>query len=83
VRRFIFYTEHTGIGDKAMWNLRLGLNHGAGILGFPQICHGIKFVIKREEMKRTHPEMYLMITGKRDTTHKEDWRAESSFVDAF
>ncbi|MFZ4767293.1 MAG: hypothetical protein ACOYMN_20260, partial [Roseimicrobium sp.] len=36
VRRFIYYTEHTGIGDKALWNLRLGLNHGAEILGFPQ-----------------------------------------------
>lgn len=72
VRRFIYYTEHTGIGDKAIWNLRLGLNHGAEILGFPQICHGMKFVIKREEMKRAHPEMYLMINGKRDTTHKED-----------
>lgn len=72
VRRFIYYTEHTGIGDKALWNLRLGLNHGAEILGFPQICHGMKFVIKREEMKRAHPEMYLTINGKRDTTHKED-----------
>lgn len=72
VRRFIYYTEHTGIGDKALWNLRLGLNHGAKILGFPQICHGMKFVIKREEMKRAHPGMYLMINGKRDTTHKGD-----------
>lgn len=72
VRRFIYYTEHTGIGDKALWNLRLGLNHGAELLGFPQICHGIKFVIKREEMKKAHPEMYLLRNGKRDTTHKED-----------
>lgn len=72
VRRFVYYTEHTGIGDKALWNLRLGLNHGAGILGFPQICHGSKFVIKREEMKKAHPEMYLMRDGKRDTTHKGD-----------
>ena len=72
VRRFIYYTEHTGIGDKALWNLRLGLNHGAEILGFPQICHGMKFVIKREEMQQAHPEMYLTINGKRDTTHKED-----------
>ncbi len=72
VRRFVYYTEHTGIGDKALWNLRLGLNHGAGILGFPQICHGLKFVIKREEMKKAHPGMYLMRDGKRDTSHKGD-----------
>ena len=72
VRRFIYYTEHTGIGEKALWNLRLGLNHGADLVGFPQICHGIKFVIKREEMKRAHPEMYLVRGGKPDTTFKED-----------
>jgi hypothetical protein len=72
VRRFIYYTEHTGIGEKALWNLRLGLNHGAEILGFPQICHGMKFVIKREEMKQAHPEMYLVRNGKPDTTHQED-----------
>ncbi|MFO1006909.1 MAG: DUF4838 domain-containing protein [Planctomycetaceae bacterium] len=72
VRRFVYYTEHTGIGDKALWNLRLGLNHGTEIVGFPQICHGMKFVIKREEMKRAHPEMYLLRNGQRDTTHKED-----------
>ena len=56
VRRFIYYTEHNGIGNKALWNLRLGLNHGAEIVGFPQICHGIKFVIKRDEMKQAHPD---------------------------
>ncbi len=72
VRRFVYYTEHTGIGDKALWNLRLGLNHGTELLGFPQICHGLKFVIKRDEMKKTHPELYLMRDGKRDTTHKGD-----------
>ncbi len=72
VRRFVYYSEHTGILDKALWNLRLGLNHGAEILGFPQICHGSKFVIKREEMKKAHPEMYLMREGKHDTTHKGD-----------
>ncbi|MFM8890971.1 MAG: DUF4838 domain-containing protein, partial [Planctomycetia bacterium] len=72
VRRFIYYTEHTGIGEKALWNLRLGLNHAANVVGFPQICHGMKFVLKREEMKRSHPEMYLLRGGKRDTTYKED-----------
>lgn len=71
-RRFVYYTQHTGIGDRALWNLRLGLNYGAEIAGFPQICHGMKFVIKREEMQRSHPEMYLTINGKRDTSHKED-----------
>lgn len=64
-RRFVYYTQHTGIGDRAMWNLRLGLNYGAEIAGFPQICHGLKFVIMREEMKQAHPELYLLTDGQR------------------
>ncbi|MFO1437664.1 MAG: DUF4838 domain-containing protein [Verrucomicrobiaceae bacterium] len=72
LRRFVYYTQHTGIGERALWNLRLGLNYGTEIAGFPQLCHGMKFVIKRKEMQQAHPEMYLKINGKHDTTHKED-----------
>lgn len=72
LRRFVYYTQHTGIGDRALWNLRLGLNYGAEIAGFPQLCHGMKFVIKRKEMQQAHPEMYLKINGRHDITHKED-----------
>lgn len=70
MRRFMFYTDHLGLGEKAIWTLRLGLNNGHKIGGITQICHGMKFVIMREEMKKAHPEMYLSIDGKRDTTHK-------------
>jgi len=70
LRRFTFYTEHTGLGDKGIWMLRLGLNQAHKIGGISQICHGAKFVIMREEMKRAHPEMYLLTGGKRDTTTK-------------
>ncbi|MEO6741752.1 MAG: DUF4838 domain-containing protein [Chthoniobacteraceae bacterium] len=70
MRRFTFYTDHTGIGDKGIWTLRLGLNQGHKIGGISQICHGMKFVLMRDEMKRAHPEMYLLTGGKRDTTTK-------------
>lgn len=70
MRRFTFYTDHTGIGDKVMWCFRLGLNNGHKIGGITQICHGMKFVLMREEMKKAHPEMYLLTGGKRDTTSK-------------
>lgn len=70
MRRFTFYTDHTGIGDKAIWCFRLGLNNGHKIGGITQICHGSKFVIMREEMKKAHPEIYLLTGGKRDTTTK-------------
>lgn len=68
LRRFVYYNQHTGIGDRALWNLRLGLNFGAYIVGFPQMCHGLKFVINREEMKQKHPELYLLTEGERVTT---------------
>lgn len=70
MRRFTFYSENTGIGDKGIWTLRLGLNWGHKIGGTSQICHGAKFVVMREEMKKAHPEMYLLTNGKRDTTTK-------------
>ncbi len=70
MRRFTFYTDHTGIGDKALWCFRLGLNNGHKIGGITQICHGMKFVLMREEMKKAHPEIYLLTGGKRDTTSK-------------
>lgn len=69
-RRFSYYNQHTGIGDRALWDLRLGLNFGAEIAGFPQICHGLKFVIMRDEMKQAHPEMYLLTEGKRVTANE-------------
>ncbi|NUQ64751.1 MAG: DUF4838 domain-containing protein [Pirellulales bacterium] len=70
LRRFTFYTDHTGLGEKGIWTLRLGLNQGHKIAGVTQVCHGIKFVIMREEMKQAHPEMYLVSGGRRDTAHK-------------
>jgi uncharacterized protein DUF4838 len=70
MRRFTFYTDHTGIGEKGIWCFRLGLNNGHKIGGIAQICHGAKFVLMRDEMKKAHPEMYLLTGGKRDTTTK-------------
>ena len=70
MRRFTFYTDHTGIGEKAIWVLRLGVNQGHKIGGIAQSCHGAKFVLMREEMKQAHPEMYLLTGGKRDTKTK-------------
>jgi hypothetical protein len=32
------------------------------------MCHGLKFVINREEMKQKHPELYLLTEGERVTT---------------
>jgi hypothetical protein len=61
------------IGDKGIWQLRLGLNNGHKIGGISQVCHGAKFVIMREEMKQAHPEKWtpegqeVRSLGARDT----------------
>ena len=59
----MFYTDHTGIGDKGIWQFRLGLNNGHKIGGITQSCYGAKLVIMREEMKQAHPEIYLLSGG--------------------
>ena len=70
LRRLSYYSDHIGLGEVALWNLRLGLNHGHKLIGVTQPGHGIKFVLWRDEMKKAHPEMYALIDGQRDTTHK-------------
>ncbi len=70
LRRLSYYTDHIGLGKLGIWGLRLGLHQGHKLIGITQPGHGIKFVLWREEMKRAHPEMYLLTKGQRDTKHK-------------
>ena len=56
--------------EEKLWNLRMGVNEGAGLIGLTQLCHGIKFVIGRDEMKQAHPDYYALWGGKRQTGHK-------------
>ena len=50
--------------DQILWQLRMGLNEDrVGNCG--GLCHGIGFVIGREETKQAHPEFYKMENGKR------------------
>lgn len=71
LRRFSYYTDHLGLGDVGIWNLRLGTHQAHKLIGVTQPAHGTKFVLWREEMKREHPEMYLLeANGKRNLTHK-------------
>jgi len=70
LRRISYYTEHLGLGELGIWDLRLGLNFGHKLIGVTQPGHGIKFVLWREEMKKAHPEMYLIQKGAPNLTHK-------------
>lgn len=58
------YSQH-GLGDVGTWNLRLGFNPAGGIVGHVQLCHGLKFVMMRPEMRKAHPEIYALLEGKR------------------
>jgi len=71
MRRFSYYWEDEGLGDKAIWGFRLGLNPGHEIIGITQSGHGMKFVTMRDEMKAAHPEIYAIWSGKRATDHKD------------
>lgn len=72
LRRFSYYTDHLGLGEIGIWNLRLGTHQAHKLIGVTQPAHGLKFVLWREEMKRAHPEMYLLLPdGSRNLTHKQ------------
>ncbi|MFN2351304.1 MAG: DUF4838 domain-containing protein, partial [Kiritimatiellia bacterium] len=58
------YAQH-GMGDVGVWNLRLGFNPGGRIVGHVQLCHGLKFVLMRPEMREAHPEIYALMRGER------------------
>ncbi len=70
MRRFTFYTDHTGIGDKGIWTLRLGLNQGHGSAASPRSVTGLKFAIMREEMKQAHPGD--VSAQRRQTRHHDE-----------
>ena len=56
--------------NEILWQLRMGLNEErVGNCG--GVCHGIGFVIGREETKQAHPEYYKLWDGKRtpDLSH--------------
>jgi len=67
VRNFMYpYMQH-GVGKVGIWNLRLGFNPGHRVLGHVQLCHGLKYVLMRPEMREAHPEFYAIRGGERDT----------------
>jgi len=58
----------TGKKDEILWQMRLGTNQGQDLMAFGPnvgVSHGIGWVTRREEMKKAHPEMYILLGGKR------------------
>lgn len=57
--------------EDALWRMRHGLHNGFhDILGIPQIVHGMKFVLEREEIRQNHPEYFALVAGERMVDHK-------------
>lgn len=56
--------------DEHLWNLRMGTNLGAEVVGLTQLCHGAKFVGLRQEYKEKYPDHFALINGKRNVDHK-------------
>ena len=57
-------------GDELMWQLRMGFNQAADVVGIGYIAHGTALVIGRDEVKAAHPEYYALHGGKRLTFGK-------------
>lgn len=73
-RAYQYYRQYgateTATRDEILWQLRLGLNHGAAIAGRRHPVHGVDYVHSREEVKQAHPEYFLMVNGERDIRAK-------------
>ena len=69
----VFISNHK---DSILWHLRLGLDPGKDLLGLSActyIGHGIAMVHGRDEVKRAHPEYYMLAGGKRQTDSPYPW----------
>ena len=70
IRRPYFYARRFsqyGEGDYLKWQMRLGVNQAADLMGAGYRAHGIAHVIDREPMRINHPEYYALVNGRRAT----------------
>lgn len=71
LRKLGWWSRHISMTpEEDLWNLRLGTNHGADLIGLTQLCHGSKFVHLRDEFKAAHPDYFALWGGQRATDHK-------------
>lgn len=72
VRNLVWFYQFLSTSDEdLLWRLRLGLHNGHDVVGITQSVHGMKYVHRRTEMKKAHPEYYAIWRGKRATDHKD------------
>ncbi len=72
VRNMNWYKGHLSVSEEdTLWRLRLRQHLGHDVVGRSQLCHGMKFVLRRKEMKQAHPEFYALRGGQRITEFKD------------
>ncbi len=72
VRHMYWYKGHLPVSEEdTLWRLRLRQHLGHDVVGRSQLCHGMKFVLRRKEMKQAHPEFYALRGGQRITEFKD------------
>lgn len=52
-------------GEELQWQLRMGFHMSVETIGPLYVAHGTSNVLRRDEMKKAHPEYYALISGKR------------------
>jgi hypothetical protein len=68
MRWYFFYRSfHRCTADEALWRLRLGLNSAPDLVGIGPIGHGIDMVHNRPETRASHPELFRLSRGMRET----------------
>jgi len=66
-----FGSQPTATREEILWQLRMGFNTGHNVIGLDPPCHGINYVHSREEVQAQHPEYFMLVNGKRDTSFRK------------
>lgn len=56
--------------DEILWQLRLGFNQAPDMIGQGYVAHGTGMLLRRDEVKKAHPEYYALIGGVRQNGEK-------------
>ncbi|MBC8350127.1 MAG: DUF4838 domain-containing protein [Verrucomicrobia bacterium] len=71
LRAYTWYNYSSFGFDDVIWARRIGVNSSFAYVGLNMGMHGLMEVHRTEAMRKTHPEYYALIGGKRDTDHND------------
>lgn len=70
LRSMMFYGKNffQSSQEEVIWQLQMGLNRNAGIMGIAPSGHGITWVIQRDEFAKEHPDYFALFNNNRAVT---------------